>query len=89
MGYNYNLFFRTGVRLSSRLKGGRPRTNDQNLEEWAKMATKSGGKEPRGRSPLELARRLVFEFDSAAEPVLARANAPLTSSHCGFLFRAI
>lgn len=91
--YNYNFLWRSGSRLTSALRGGRsgaakPGEKEATLEEVAMASGNSRGEWDK-RSPRKLATRLAIELDAFIEPVLARANKPLTASHCGFLFRAV
>lgn len=90
--YNYNLLWRSGSRLASMLRrrrsgGGGSKRRETTLEEVATASEDSGGLS--GGSPRKSATRLAIELDAFVEPVVARANKPLTASHCGFLFRAV
>lgn len=91
--YHYNLFLRLSSRIASVGRGPRrlgekgstqQDLGNSNLEELARISA------PRkGHPALDLAKRMAVELDARAEPVLSRANVPLGSYHCGFLFQAV
>ncbi len=86
--YHYNPFSRIGGRLLSLAKGDSKKmsfsTEGASLEEQARIL------EPKKKPvAVDLAKRLLVGMDGGAEAMLFGLNAPLSSRHCAFLFRAV
>ncbi len=91
--YHYNLFLRIGTSVLSAARGTGGSDEFSTVGstlEGSTLEEKASIREPKRNPPLlNLAKRAAVGLDGTVEPFLSQWNAPLSSSHCGFLFRAV